>query len=129
MAQTNIEGAILVVEPCADKASIRVQKFDTFDAFRSEPGDLLRHFTVAGVGSSDLGAAALARTLANHLDAPVGAIVAGYGLSDLLSEALGGWFFSVASTGRSEDSINCKASPSCPRKTVNASTKNQSGRC
>jgi hypothetical protein len=93
MAQTNIEGAILVVEPCADKASIRVQKFDTFDAFRSEPGDLLRHFTVAGVGSSDLGAAALARTLANHLDAPVGAIVAGYGLSDLLSEALGGWFF------------------------------------
>lgn len=93
MAQTNIEGAILIVEPRADTAAIRVHKFDTFDAFRREPGNLLRHFTVAGVGSSDLGAAALARTLANHLDAPVGAIVAGYGLSDLLSEALGGWFF------------------------------------
>ncbi|MEM7668830.1 MAG: hypothetical protein AAF317_06705, partial [Pseudomonadota bacterium] len=44
-------------------------------------------------GSSDVGAAALARTLANHLGKPVGAIVAGYGVSDLLSEALGGWFF------------------------------------
>lgn len=92
-AQTNTEGAILVVEPRGPGPSVHVQKFTEFRAFRTAPGDLLRHFTVAGVGSSDVGAAALARTLANHVDAPVGAIVAGYGLSDLFTEALGGWFF------------------------------------
>ena len=91
--QTNREGAILVVEPSDGAGSIRIQKFETFEAFRAEPGDLLRHFTVAGVGSSDVGAAAFGRTLANHLDAPVGAIVSGYGMADVLSEALGGWFF------------------------------------
>ncbi|MGD9299838.1 MAG: hypothetical protein PVG09_09045 [Thiohalocapsa sp.] len=92
-AQTHSEGAILVVEPRGSEASVRVQKFTEFRAFRSAPGDLLRHFAIAGVGSSDVGAAALARVLANRVDAPVGAIVAGYGLSDLFTEALGGWFF------------------------------------
>lgn len=91
--QNNREGAILVVEPSNGDDANRIQKFETFEAFRSEPGDLLRHFTVAGVGSSDVGAAAFARTLANHLDAPVGAIVSGYGMADILGEALGGWFF------------------------------------
>ncbi len=91
--QTNLEGAILVVEPSGSGDSVRIQKFETFRSFRTEPGELLRHFSIAGVGSSDVGAAALARSLANHLDAPVGAIVAGYGMSDLLSEALGGWLF------------------------------------
>lgn len=91
--QTNREGAILVVEPSNGDDAVRIQKFETFGEFRSEPGDLLRHFTIAGVGSSDVGAAAFARTLANHLDAPVGAIVSGYGMADLLGEALGGWFF------------------------------------
>jgi hypothetical protein len=104
-AQTNTEGAILVVEPRGSEASIRVQKFTEFRAFRSAPGDLLRHFAVAGVGSSDVGAAALARTLANHVDAPVGAIVAGYGLSDLLTEALGGWFF-FGALNRATDALN-----------------------
>ena len=91
--QTNREGAILVVEPSDGGDSNRIQKFETFETFRAEPGDLLRHFSIAGVGSSDVGAAAFARTLANHLDAPVGAIVSGYGMADILSEALGGWFF------------------------------------
>lgn len=91
--QINREGAILVVEPSDGSDSDRIQKFETFEEFRAEPGDLLRHFTIAGVGSSDVGAAAFARTLANHLDAPVGAIVSGYGMADILSEALGGWFF------------------------------------
>lgn len=91
--QTNREGAILVVEPSDGSDSNRIQKFETFETFRAEPGDLLRHFSIAGVGSSDVGAAALARPLANHLDAPVGAIVSGYGMADILGEALGGWFF------------------------------------
>lgn len=91
--QINREGSILVVYPADHARDNGVRKFDTFASFRAEPGDLLRHFTIAGVGSSDIGAAALARTLANHVDAPVGAIVAGYGMADLLSEAMGGWFF------------------------------------
>lgn len=90
---TTREGAILVVEPRGEGGSIRIQKFNDFMSFRREPGDLLRHFTIAGVGSSDLGAASFARTLAEHLDAPVGAIVAGYGVADLLGEAMGGWIF------------------------------------
>lgn len=91
--EINREGSILVVRPSGDTRSFGVEKFDNFERFRAEPGDLLRHFTVAGVGSSDVGAAALARTLANHLNEPVGAIVAGYGVADLLSEAIGGWLF------------------------------------
>lgn len=91
--QTNLEGAILVVEPRPAEGRVAIDKFESFEGFRAEPGDLIRHFTVAGVGSSDVGAAALARTLANHLDAPVGAVVAGYGLADIAAEALGGWLF------------------------------------
>ncbi len=97
VAETTLEGAILVVHPWGGAESDRIQKFEDFRSFRHAPGDLLRHFTVAGVGSSDLGAASLARTLANRVEAPVGAIVAGYGVADLMSEALGGWaFFRVA---------------------------------
>lgn len=87
----HLEGAILVVHP--DRSGAGIERYESFKSFRSAPGVLLRDFAVAGVGSSDLGAASLARTLANHVDRPVGAIVAGYGMSDLLLEALGGWFF------------------------------------
>ena len=42
--------------------------------------------------SSALGTAALARSIADALDADVAGIVTGYGLSEMMSEALGGWF-------------------------------------
>ncbi|MEO1687191.1 MAG: hypothetical protein AAFU61_04725, partial [Pseudomonadota bacterium] len=92
-AETTLEGSILVVHPNAERAGVALEKFEGFEGFRAAPGALLRRFALAGVGSSDLGAAALARTLANHLGEPVGAIVAGYGAADLVAEALGGWFF------------------------------------
>lgn len=92
-AETTLEGAILVVHPNPWRAGVAIEKFEGFEGFRAAPGALLEHFTVAGVGSSDVGAAALARTLANHLGKPVGAIVAGYGAADLMAEAAGGWFF------------------------------------
>lgn len=47
---------------------------------------------VAGVGSSALGSAALARNVADAIDAPVAAVVSGYGLADIAAEALGGFF-------------------------------------
>lgn len=92
IGETNLEGSIIVVWPEDSGRDIGVQKFDGYEKFRAEPGDLLQYFTIAGVGSSDLGAAALARTVANHYGQPVGAIVAGYGIADLLGESLGGWF-------------------------------------
>lgn len=92
ISETNREGAILVVWPEGARGSLSVRKFTDFASFFAAPGDRLTRFTIAGVGSSDVGAAAFARSVANRYDTPVGAIVAGYGMTDLLSEALGGWF-------------------------------------
>lgn len=47
---------------------------------------------VAGVGSSPLGTAALARQVANIIDKPVAGVIASYGLCDVVAEGLGGWF-------------------------------------
>ena len=51
-----------------------------------------RAITVAGVGSSALGAAALARNVADALRGSVLSVVSGHGLGDLASEAAGGFF-------------------------------------
>ena len=91
ISETTREGSILVVHPKGVKDD-GIEKFTTYESFRSAPGDLLRRFTIAGVGSSDVGAAAFARTVANKFNEPVGAIVSGYGIADLITEALGGWF-------------------------------------
>ncbi len=95
--EDNKEGTIIVVHPFTRERETCVRKFNSYRELRAASGDLLQHFCIAGVGSSDVGAAALARNLANVCDAPVGAIVAGYGVADLLTEALGGWFFLGAS--------------------------------
>lgn len=92
VSERNREGSILVVWPDGEKGPIGVQKFDDHATLRAEPGALLRRFAIAGVGSSDVGAASFARTIANRYKEPVGAIVAGYGVADLMTEALGGWF-------------------------------------
>ena len=92
-AQRAKEGSILVVLPVGAADEVCIRKHADHEAMVCAPGDLVKHFAIAGVGSSDVGAAALARTLANHLNEPVGAIVAGYGMADILQEALGGWFF------------------------------------
>lgn len=88
-----LDGSILVVHPGGEAGSINVAKYDDHASLSAAPGDMLEHFAIAGVGSSDVGAASLARTRANQLGKPVGAIVAGYGMADILQEALGGWFF------------------------------------
>ncbi len=91
--ETNLEGSILVVYPRGGRGDLSIVKYADYQTLRAAPGRLLRHFSIAGVGSSDLGAAALARNLADHVREPVGAIVAGYGVADLLAEGMGGWFF------------------------------------
>lgn len=89
--ETSGEGAILVVHPNPARDCDAIRRHESYEAFRAAPGRLLRHFAVAGVGGSELGAAALARAAANRLGEPVGAIAAGYGWNELLGEALGGW--------------------------------------
>jgi hypothetical protein len=87
-----LEGSILVVNPQSSRGQNGLRKFEDYEQLRASPGRLLSRFSIAGVGSSDVGAAAFARNLADHCGEPVGAIVAGYGVADVLAESLGGWF-------------------------------------
>ena len=48
---------------------------------------------VAGVGSSVVGTAALARSLSNHYQRDVAGIVSGYGMADVVLKGLSGWYF------------------------------------
>jgi hypothetical protein len=83
------EGVILEIGPSA-APSLKV-----WSSLADCSGALAPHYaaiTVAGVGSSALGAAALGRNVADAVDAPVLAVVAGNGMGDLTGEALGGFF-------------------------------------
>jgi hypothetical protein len=84
------EGDIIVVPPSGAGQKIRHYKH-TF-RFMNKEGQDIRAIVVAGVGSSVLGTAALARNVADTYDFDVAGIVTGYGGSDLLTEAMGGWF-------------------------------------
>lgn len=83
------EGAILLVTPSGGDP---LKLFLTTDEFFSKNDKKAAALVVAGVGSSALGAAAFARNIADALGEPVVAVVSGYGLSDVLTEALGGFF-------------------------------------
>ncbi|WP_246652210.1 hypothetical protein [Rhizobium laguerreae] len=83
------EGAIVFVPPTGGGA-LRV--FLTPEEFLKE-GVAVAALAIAGVGSSALGAAAFARNVADSLGEPVVAVVSGYGLADVLTEALGGFFW------------------------------------
>ena len=83
------EGDILLVPPTGAGA---LSVFRSVDALL-EQGPATAALAVAGVGSSSLGAAAFARNVADALGQPVAAVVSGYGLADVLTEALGGFFF------------------------------------
>lgn len=91
MAETNTEGSIIVVFPREARGDVSYVKHQDYQALRDAPGPLLSRFSVAGIGSSDLGAAAFARNLADHYQEPVGAVIAGYGMMDAVAEGWGGW--------------------------------------
>ncbi len=87
---SNREGSLITVFPrSADRPMCY---YESVKAFSEKGKGVSKHFVVAGVGSSDLGGAALARNVADFYDLPVTAIVSGYGMSDLMTEAMGGWF-------------------------------------
>lgn len=86
------EGSILIVLPRGARGEESVVRRSDLADLMSASGAKLERFAIAGVGSSDLGSASFARTLADYFQEPVGAIVSGYGVADLMTEALGGWF-------------------------------------
>jgi hypothetical protein len=92
-AQTNPEGSILVVDA---NLPPYVERFDDMTKFLAYANDAagarLRSVSVTGAGSSALGSAAFAWNASNALGEPVAAIVPGYGLADVVPQALGGWF-------------------------------------
>ena len=92
-AHTEPEGSVLVVYPvavrrpiveCTPKAFVEQQRAPDHDAVET--------VVVAGVGSTAVGTAALARNVADTTGRPVAGIVSGYGLSDVISEAMSGFF-------------------------------------
>lgn len=84
------EGAILLVPPTGQGDLSLCRSVDEFFA---AGGETVTALSVAGVGSSALGSAAFARNVADAIGRPVAAVVSGYGLADLATEALGGFFW------------------------------------
>jgi hypothetical protein len=84
------EGSIVVVPP--RNSDRRIRHYRRALRFMNKEGPDIRAIAVAGVGSSALGTAALARELADALDTDVAGIVTGFGLSEMMTEALSGWF-------------------------------------
>ena len=97
-----VEGCMLVVPPSEDiialnkeyKGEKSIKNFSISDFLtRQKNHDTqIDAVVVAGVGSSAVGTAALARSLANYLGRCVAGIVSGRGLTDVVSEGMGGWF-------------------------------------
>ncbi|AGB71936.1 MULTISPECIES: hypothetical protein [Rhizobium] len=84
------EGAIMLIPPSGLGA---LTLCETIDEFVLRGGGDARALAVAGIGGSALGAAAFARNVADAIDAPVAVVVSGYGIADVITEALGGSFF------------------------------------
>lgn len=83
------EGAILIVPPTGGAP---LKLCDTIDDYLLGGGEAIDTLAVAGVGSSALGSAAFARNIADAIEKPVAVVVSGYGLADVMTEALGGYF-------------------------------------
>lgn len=91
-ALKNPEGSLLVIDP---RNPPYVKAFDDVTVFLAERDGAAKQVeiaTIAGVGSSALGSAALAWDVSSAFRKPVLAIVPGYGVADVLLQALGGWY-------------------------------------
>lgn len=83
------EGLILIVPP---KGGPMLTICESIDEYVLRGGRDVTALAVAGIGGSALGAAAFARNVADAIGAPVAAVVSGFGLGDLVNEAMGGAF-------------------------------------
>jgi len=88
------KGGIIAVSPNdptgSNKKTIRHYKHAL--EFIINERDRVEAIAIAGVGSSVVGTAALARSVADTYKIEVAGIVSGYGLSDVVLEGLGGWY-------------------------------------
>lgn len=85
------EGLVIVVPPRRARGTIRSFTPAEFVATELERATV-DSVVVAGVGSSAVGTAALARNVADIIGRPVAGIVSRQGMADVLAEALGGFF-------------------------------------
>jgi hypothetical protein len=91
-ALSNPEGSILIVSA---QGPPYVTPFDDVQKFLQHAKDqrvAIESVSITGVGSSALGSVAFAWNLSTALGEPVAAIVPGYGVADVVEQALGGWF-------------------------------------
>jgi hypothetical protein len=91
-ALSDPEGSLLLIDAIT---APYVHKYTNVELFLSSPYQETRDVeiaTITGVGSSALGSAALAWDISLALEKPVLAIVPGYGMADVVLQALGGWF-------------------------------------
>jgi hypothetical protein len=90
--RTSTEGEMMVVRPGTAEAPIEFFSLSAELIDRYHGKQSIDTIAIPGVGSSDLGTAALAREVADVLDRPVIGVIPGYGALDMMSEGLGGWF-------------------------------------
>lgn len=86
------EGSFVTVTPWGDEPIVLHKTITDFLTYRNRQAPDLKTIAVSGVGSSALGSAALAWSVANGLNEPVAAIVAGCGMNDWISEGVGGYY-------------------------------------
>jgi len=89
----DLKGTIVVVSPRTAHRPDKVRHYKSALRFMLEEGKNIQAIAVAGVGSSVIGTAALARNVADYTGWDVAGIVTGYGMADLVVESLGGWFY------------------------------------
>lgn len=85
------EGAVIVVSP--GSANRKIRHYASGTEMLKQEGRGIGGVAIAGVGSSVVGTAALARNVADAYGFDVAGVVSGYGISDVIAEAMGGWFF------------------------------------
>lgn len=91
-ALSDPEGSLLLIDATT---APYVHRYRNVQAYLDSPYPETRAVAVAtitGVGSSALGSAALGWNISKALSQPVLAIVPGYGVADVMLQALGGWF-------------------------------------
>jgi len=90
---TDKKGKIIVVPP-GDSPGRTIRHYESAEEFlQSDDWKNVIAIAVAGVGGSVIGTAALARNVADACQGDVAGVVSGYGVSDVVLEGLGGWYF------------------------------------
>lgn len=89
----DLKGTIIVIPPRAANRERPIRHYPNPHAFMKREGKSIKAIAIAGVGSSVLGTAALARSIADYTGWDVAGIVTGCGWSDVAVEGLGGWSY------------------------------------